>query len=64
MDSGSRLVISEPPGGRAWPDLSAYGLRPAPESETPMGTAVFECFAAPPLHIPRPIRQQQRDPLF
>ena len=64
MKAQSRLVISEPPGGRAWPDLSAYGLRPASSADTPQGTAVFDCTALAPAHIPRPIRKQQRSPLF
>jgi hypothetical protein len=64
MTAGSRLVISEPPGGRVWPDLSAYGLSPASKAVTPEGTAVFDCITLPPAHIPRPIPKQQRSPLF
>ena len=64
MKAQARLIISEPPGGRVWPDLSAYGLHPADEAETPEGTVVFNSTAVAPDHIPRPIRKQQRQPLF
>lgn len=58
------LAISEPPGGRAWPDLSEYGLVPRGGADTPDGTAVFKCISVADAQYPRPIRKQQRNPLF
>ncbi len=64
LKAESKLIISEPPDGRTWPDLSELNLELAPPSQTPAGTAVFTCTAvAEPLY-PRPIRKQQRNPLF
>ena len=64
LNNQSTLVISEPPGGRAWPDLSAYGLSPVESDAAAAGTAVFKCASVADAQYPRPIRKQQRNPLF
>jgi 16S rRNA (guanine527-N7)-methyltransferase len=60
---GGRCVVSEPPGGRRWP---ADGLRRAGlvESDAPDGVAVLVRRSAIPDELPRPFKDQRREPLF
>ncbi len=56
-------IVSEPPGGRDWPQsalehLALTKIDAAPE------VAVFRAIGSTPTGIPRPHKQQQRDPLF
>ncbi|MEM7338133.1 MAG: RsmG family class I SAM-dependent methyltransferase [Actinomycetota bacterium] len=64
---GGRFVVSEPPGGRAWPlgALAEAGvhLRSVPVDPR-AGVAVFEVESAPPAGLPRSPRRQRRAPLF
>lgn len=64
MKPESILVISEPPGGRVWPDLESVGLSPMSSNETPVGTVVFKCTGPVSDTYPRPIRKQRSRPLF
>jgi 16S rRNA (guanine527-N7)-methyltransferase len=60
---GGRLAISEPPGGRRWPEagLDRAGLR---EVGRTSGVVVFERTGSVPAELPRPSSVQRRRPLF
>ena len=61
---GGRCVVSEPPGGRAWPanQIEALGLVERPGAGP--GFVTFERVGTVPDWVPRSARDQQRRPLF
>jgi len=61
--AGGRLLISEPPGGRAWPTegLARMGLALC---DTPLPVAVFERRGQPPDELPRSSKEYKKDPYF
>ena len=60
---GGRLAISEPPGGRRWPEaeLAGVGMRVV---ERISGVVVLERTGSVPAEVPRSISDQRRRPLF
>jgi 16S rRNA (guanine527-N7)-methyltransferase len=63
LAEGGRLLVSEPPHGRAWPEdaLASIGLRLDPRSDD---IAVFERVGPLPERIPRRAKLISRQPLF
>ncbi len=56
-------IISEPPGGRSWPESALARLAFA-EVDAPTEIAVFRAIGPAPASLPRKHKQQQRDPAF
>ena len=63
LADGGRLLISEPPGGRAWPD-SALGDIGLVHRNTGDEVAVFDRVAKYPAELPRNAKQMKKSPLF
>lgn len=63
LAEGGRLIISEPPEGRGWPEtvLNELSLRPVRGHDR---VAVFESTGHAPDEVPRPLHRQRRRPLF
>ncbi len=63
LEPDGLAIISEPPGGRLWPNEALERLA-FEEVDAPAEVAVFRALGDAPADIPRTHKQQQRTPLF